>query len=216
MPKLDEVIKEALMSFEPEKLTEAVKRNLNEGYDPLEVINALTVALGEVGSKFEKGELFLVHLVMAGETAKKVISEQLEPLLKKTRAERKMVGRVVIGTVAGDIHDIGKNIVASMLFSAGFDVIDLGKGVPIEKFINSVRECAPHLLAMSALMSTTMPVQKAVVEALKENNLRDKVKVIIGGAPVTAEWTEEIGADGYAGDAIQAVKVAKQLVEAKN
>jgi len=216
MLKVEETIKEALMSFEPEKLTEAVKKSLDEGFDPLKIINALTIALGEIGNKFERGELFLVHLVMAGEAAKKVVSEQLEPLLRKVKAERKTIGRIVIGTVQGDIHDIGKNIVAAMLFAAGFEVIDLGKDVPVEKFIKAVEEYKPEILAMSALMSTTMSMQKAVIESLKENNLRDKVKVIVGGAPVTTEWAEEIGADGYAGDAIQAVKISKQLIKSKD
>jgi len=216
MSELIKTIREALLTFEPEKLVETTKKSLDEGCDPLEVINALTVALGEIGNKFEKGEFFLVHLVMAGETVKKVISEHLEPLLKKAGAERKTAGRVVIGTVAGDIHDIGKSIVASMLFSAGFDVVDLGKDVPVEEFIKAVKENKPHIVGMSALLSTTLPVQREVIESLKENNLRDKVKVIVGGAPVTAEWAEEIGADGYAEDAVQAARVAKQLVGGKD
>jgi corrinoid protein of di/trimethylamine methyltransferase len=216
MSELVKTIREALLTFEPEKLVETTKKSLDEGYNPLEVINAITVALGEIGSKFEKGEFFLVHLVMAGEAVKKVISEQLEPLLKKAGAERKTAGRVVIGTVAGDIHDIGKSIVASMLFSAGFDVVDLGKDVPVEEFIKAVKENRPHIIGMSALLSTTLPVQREVIKSLKENNLRDKVKVIVGGAPVTAEWAEEIGADGYAEDAVQAARVAKQLVGGKD
>lgn len=216
MSELVKTIREALLTFEPEKLVETTKKSLDEGRNPLEVINAITVALGEIGSKFEKGEFFLVHLVMAGESVKKVISEQLEPLLKKAGAERKTAGRVVIGTVAGDIHDIGKSIVASMLFSAGFDVVDLGKDVPVEEFIKAVKENKPHIIGMSALLSTTLPVQREVIKSLKENNLRDKVKVIVGGAPVTAEWAEEIGADGYAEDAVQAARVAKQLVGGKD
>jgi len=217
--KLSELIKtirKALMTFEPEKLIEVVKKSLKEGHNPLEIIDAISVVLGEIGDKFEKGELFLVHLVMAGETAKKTISKHLAPLLKAGETKRKEAGRVVIGTVAGDIHDLGKSIVASMLFSAGFDVIDLGKDVPVEDFVKAVEEYNPDIVGMSALLSTSIPMQREVIKALEEHNLRDRVKVMVGGAPVTAEWAEEIGADGYAEDAVEAVKVAKKLLRGKS
>lgn len=216
MKSLVEEIREALVTFEPEKLSETVNKLLRNGFDSLEIINAITTVLQEIGKKFEEGELFLMHLVAAGEAVKKVITEQLEPLMKKAGAKRKTLGRVVIGTVAGDIHDIGKNIVASMLFSAGFDVIDLGVDVPIEEFIKAIERYKPDILAMSALLSTTLPMQKEVIEKLKEKKLRDKVKVMVGGAPVTPEWAAEIGADGYGEDAVQAVKVAKSLLGIKN
>jgi corrinoid protein of di/trimethylamine methyltransferase len=213
MPELTEIIREAMLAFEPEKLTEAVKKSLKEGCNPLEIIDAIIVVLGEIGDKFQKGELFLTHLAIAGEAAKNTISEYLEPSLKKAKTKRKTVGRVVIGTVAGDIHDIGKSIVATMLFSEGFDVKDLGTDVSVEEFVKAVKEYSPDIVGMSALLTTILPMQKDVIEALKEHNLSDKVKVIIGGAPVTAEWAKEIGADGYAEDAIEAVKVVKKLVE---
>jgi len=216
MLELSGKIRDAMLTFEQEKVMEAVESSLKEGYDPLEIIRAISSALKEIGDKFSKGELFLMHLVIAGEAAKNAISEYLEPLLKKEKTDRKTIGRVVLGTVEGDIHDIGKNIVASMLFSAGFDVIDLGKDVPVEEFVRAVKKYNPDILGMSALLTTTRPMQKEVIEALKENNLREKVKVIVGGAPVTAEWAKEIGADGYAEDAIEAVKVAKKLMEEKN
>lgn len=216
MSGLLETIREAMLMFEQEKLTEATKKSLKEGFNPLEVINAITVTLGEIGDKFEKGEIFIPHLMIAGEATKNVVSEHLEPLLKKVKAERKVVGRVVIGTVAGDIHDRGKSIVTSMLFSAGFDVIDLGKDVPVEEFVKAVKEYNPDIVGMSALITTTRPMQREVIKALKKHNLRDKVRTVVGGAPVSAEWAEEIGADGYAEDAIEAVKVAKKLVEGQN
>jgi 5-methyltetrahydrofolate--homocysteine methyltransferase len=212
MSKLLATIRGALLTFEPEKLTEVVRKSLEDGSDPLEIVNSIIVALGEIGEKFEKGELFLMHLVMAGEATKNVISKYLEPLLKKAGTERKATGRVVIGTVAGDIHDIGKSIVASMLFSAGFDVIDLGKDIPVEEFIKAVKEQNPDIVAMSALLTTTLPMQREVIEALKKNKLRNKIKVIVGGAPATAEWAEEIGADGYASNSIEAVRLAKMLM----
>lgn len=216
MSKISEMIQEAILSFEKEKLAEVVKESLEKGYDPIEIINAITAALGEVGKRFEKGELFLVHLVTAGEAAKEAVSKFIEPLLKKEGAKREVIGRVVIGTVAGDIHDIGKNIVASMLFAAGFEVIDLGKDVSVEEFVNAVKKYNPDILGLSALLTTTLPVQKDVIEALKKHNLRSKVKVIIGGAPASAEWAKEIGADGYAEDATKAVEVAKKLLGDRN
>jgi len=213
MADLFDMLRSALLSFEEEKFIEVVKRSLEEKVSPLEIINALTKALEEIGRKFEEGEIFLVHLVMAGEMVKRAVSEYLEPLLKKAKMERKTLGRVVIGTVSGDIHDIGKNIVAALLFSAGFEVIDLGKDVPVEEFIRAVKEYNPDIIGLSALLSTTLPVQREVIEALKKNGLRGKVKVIVGGAPVTAEWAEQIGADGYGEDAVEAVKVAKRLLK---
>ena len=120
----------------------------------------------------------------------------------------------MIGTVAGDIHDIGKTIVAAMLTANGFEVIDLGVDVSVETFVEKVREIQPHILALSALLTTSMPMQKEVIEALKKAGLRHRVKVMIGGLPVTSKWAEEIGADGYAANAAEAVEVAKKLVKA--
>ncbi|RLG46958.1 MAG: cobalamin-binding protein [Thermoproteota archaeon] len=209
---LEKTIKEAVLSFDPDKLEEAVKKSLESGYGALEIINALTSALKVVGNMFERGEIFLVQLILAGESSKNVTSKYLEPLIKKEGGKREALGRVVIGTVAGDIHEIGKNIVASMLTSAGFEVIDLGTDVPVEKFVDAVRKYKPDILCLSALLTTTMHVQKEVIEALKRAGLREKVKVVVGGSPVTLSWAEEIGADGYAEDAVEAVRLAKKLV----
>jgi len=206
-----EIIRESLLNLETEKLVESVKASLAKGVSPENIIDAITDALRVIGEKFERGELFLVHLVAAGEAAKNVISEYIEPLLKG-KGRKSKIGRAVLGTVAGDIHDIGKNIVASMFFAAGFDVIDLGKDVPVQSFVEAVKKYKPNILGMSALLSTSLPAQKEVIEALKKNNLREKVKVMVGGAPVTAEWAEEIGADGYAEDAVEAVRVALKLL----
>jgi len=207
-----ETVKDSLLSLESEKLVEATKKGLEKGYAPQDILDTIVAALKEIGNRFESGELFLVHLVTAGEAAKNVISTYLEPELSKTGAQMKTLGNIVIGTVAGDIHDIGKNIVASMFFAAGFKVIDLGKDVPVETFIEAVKKHKPDILGMSALLSTSLPMQREVIEALKRSNLRESVKVIVGGAPVTAEWANEIGADGYAEDAVEASKVALKLV----
>jgi len=211
--EVEKKLKEALYSFDEEVVEKTFKEVINAGVDPITVINKATAALKEIGDKYEKGELFLAHLVAAGVAAKKAIDEHVIPLLKEKGAEgRETLGKVVIGTVQGDIHDIGKNIVASMLFAEGFEVIDLGKDVPVEEFVKAVKEQGANILGMSALLSTTVPVQKEVIEALKKEGIREEVKVMVGGAPVTADWAEEIGADGYAPDATEAVKVAKKLV----
>jgi len=204
-------LKEQLLTFDADKLVESVKNLISEGFSPTEVINALTKALKEIGTKFEKGELFLVHLVAAGDVAKKA-TEVLEPLMKATAEKRKTLGKIVLGTVAGDIHDIGKNIVATMLFTAGFEVYDIGKDVPADEFLRKVKETNADIVAMSALLTTTLPAQRDVIETLKKAGIRDKVKVLVGGAPASAKWAEEIGADGYGEDAVEAVKVAKRLL----
>ena len=210
-------ISEAIQSFEEEKVLNVVKKALSLGVDPSEIIEkGIAKGLRVVGDKYERGELFLMHLVAAAEPAQKAVKELLEPEIKKKAGERKSLGKVVIGTVQGDIHDIGKNIVASMLFAAGFDVIDLGKDVPAEEFAKKAKELNANIVGASALLSTTLPVQKEIVEALKAMGIRDKVKVIFGGAPCTPEWVEEIGGDGYAENAIEAIKVAKRLIGVKD
>lgn len=206
-------IKEALLTFEQEELANVVRNRLDEGSNPHEIINEIVTALQEVGDKFEKGDLFLIHLAAAGEAAKNAIAEHLEPLLKKEGDQRKAIARVLIGTVAGDIHDIGKDIVATMLFTAGFDVIDLGRDVSTEEFVKAVEQKKPDIVALSALLTTTLPVQREVIEALTKNNLRASVKIMVGGAPATADWANEIGADGYGQDAVEAVEVAKKLLK---
>lgn len=207
-----EAVKDALLSFDTEKLAKATEASLKKNISPQEIMNVITASLKLVGEKFEKGELLLVHLVASGEAAKRAISEYLEPLLSKEGTEAAKIGTVAIGTVAGDIHDIGKNIVASMFFSAGFNVIDLGKDVSVESFIKAVEQHEPDILGMSTLLSTSLPIQREVVEALNNKKLRETVKIIVGGAPVTPEWAEEIGTDGYAEDALEAVNVGLRLL----
>lgn len=213
MNELANKFKETLLSFDSEKFTAEVNNALKEGSAPTEVFESLAEALREIGKRFEKGELFLVHLITAGDIASRVISEILEPLLKAKRKQRKTLGRIVIGTVAGDIHDIGKNIVATMLFSAGFEVIDLGRDVATEDFVSKAIETQTDIVALSTLLTTSLETQREVITALKNSVRHDKVKVLIGGAPVTPDWAKEIGADGYGADAMEAVTVAKKLVK---
>jgi methylmalonyl-CoA mutase cobalamin-binding domain/chain len=205
-------LREQLLTFDIDKFTATVKNLIKEGLSPVEVVNALTEVLKEVGRKYENGEMFLIHLVSVGDMTKRVTSEVLEPLLKIGGGQRNSLGRIVIGTVAGDIHDIGKTIVATMFFSAGFEVVDLGRDVSVEEFVRKAEETNADIVAMSALLTTTLPVQREVVEALKNSGLRNRVKILVGGAPATAKWAEEIGADGYAGDPMEAIKVAKRLL----
>jgi len=212
MSALASTLKNQLLTFDADKFVETVKKSVDQGHHPIEVVNALTEVLKEIGKKFESGEIFLVHLVVAGDAARRATAEVLEPLMKKSNRKREVLGKVVIGTVEGDIHDIGKNIVAMMLFTAGFEVYDIGKDVPAEEFVKKTRELDADIVAMSALLTTTLPAQRDVIEALKRAGLREKIKVLVGGAPATAKWAEEIGADGYGEDAIEAVKIAKKVL----
>lgn len=215
MSALVSTLRDQILTFDADRFVETVKKSVDQGYNPIVVVNALTEVLKEIGKRFESGEIFLVHLVVAGDAARRATVEVLEPLIKKTSEKRKSSGKVVIGTVAGDIHDIGKNIVAMMLFTAGFEVYDIGKDIPAEDFVKKVKESNADIVALSALLTTTLPAQRDVIEALKKAGLRKKVKVLVGGAPATAKWAEEVGADGYGEDAIEAVKVAKKLLGIK-
>jgi len=204
---------ETILSYNAEKVVEVVDKVLSLGIDPLAIIeDGVAKALRIVGKKFEDGELYIMHLVAAAEVAKRALTEVLEPELSKRNVSRKMLGKAVIGTVAGDIHDIGKNIVAALLFSAGFEVYDLGKDVPAEDFVKKAKEVNADIIALSTLLSTTLGVHRDVIKTLISWDMRDKVKVIVGGAPVTSEWAEEIGADGYGENALEAVKLAKRLL----
>jgi corrinoid protein of di/trimethylamine methyltransferase len=208
-----EDILNAVLTFDSEKVAEATKKALARGDDPVKIIDdGLAKALRIVGKKYEDGEFFLMHLVAAAEPVQRVITEILQPEIAKTKGHRKSFGKVVLGTVAGDIHDIGKNIVAAMLFAAGFEIFDVGRDVPTEQFVAKAKETDANIVGASALLSTTLPIQREIVEGCVAAGIRSKVKLIFGGAPVTEDWVKKIGADGYAEDAVQAVKVAKTLV----
>jgi len=203
----------AVLSFDADKVLETTKKALDLGLSPGDIIeNGLGKGLKIVGEKFEKCEIWLMHLVAAAEAAQRAIVELLEPEILKRKETRTSLGKVVIGTVAGDIHDIGKNIVRALLTAAGFEVHDLGKDIPVKDFIDKVRETNASILAASALLTSTAPVQRDIVEALKKEGIRAKVKVMVGGAAVSAEWAEEIGADGYAPNAAAAVELAKRFM----
>jgi corrinoid protein of di/trimethylamine methyltransferase len=187
---------------------------LAEGVEPLAAINQGFVrGLDTVGQQYACGDLFLPDLVAAAEAMKAALSV-LEPALQTQGAAWNVLGKVVIGTVRGDIHDIGKTLVGTMLSANGFHVVDLGVNVAPELFAATAREVGAHLVGVSALLTTTMVRQKDVIEALEDIGLRPGVKVMVGGAPVTADWARQIGADGFSEDAIGAVALARELVAA--
>ncbi len=188
------------------------KESIAANVDPLDAITkGFVIGVNTVGAAFGRGEAFLPELVMAGEAMKSAVAI-LDPELKKRGTERKMLGKVVIATVEGDIHEIGKSLVATMLSASGFEVFDLGVDTPSDKIIGKALEINADIIAMSALLTTTMVKQKEVIEELQKEGIRNKVKVMVGGAPVTRDWVNAIGADGFSEDAIGAVAIAKKLM----
>jgi len=206
-----ERLRRAVAEGDPEKTEKLTKEALEKGVSPLEALEkGLIKGVREVGERFGKGELFITDLILGGE-AMKAGADILKPVMKAEDKGRKL-GKVLIGTVKGDIHSIGKNIVATMLESEGFEVHDLGEDIPEEAFVEKVKELKPDVLGLSSLMTMTMPAQKDVIEMLAKEKIRDKVKVLIGGAPTTREWADEIGADGWAGDAVSATKESRKVL----
>jgi 5-methyltetrahydrofolate--homocysteine methyltransferase len=201
---------EHTLNGEPKPVVALTQEALELGMSPLTILfEALIPALEEVGRLFEQGEYFVPEMLMSARAMQGAM-EILKPLIAQTGA--KPVGVFVIGTVKGDIHDIGKNLVNIMLEGAGFQVIDLGVNVPPEKFVEAIREHRPGALGMSAFLTTTMPMFKKNIEAICEAGLRDGVKILVGGAPVTQTYADQCGADGYARDASAAVRLTKQLL----
>lgn len=186
------------------------QKMINNGDEPLEIINqGLMVGMNEVGVRFKAGDMYVPEVMMSA----KAMSTGIE-LLKPLIADKDMpsAGKVVIGTVKGDLHDIGKKLVVMMLESAGFKIIDLGVDVDVASFVKAVKEHSPQVIGLSALLTTTMLVMRDTIEALKQEGLRDSVKVIVGGAPISESFAQEIGADGYASDAAAATDLCRRLV----
>jgi 5-methyltetrahydrofolate--homocysteine methyltransferase len=201
---------DAILNGDAKKAHAATEAALAAGDGPMDLIQeSMVPAMDEVGRLFECEEYFVPELLVAGRAMKSTM-ELLRPLL--VAAGQKLSVRVVIGTVKGDLHDIGKNIVASMLEGSGFEVIDLGTDVSPEKFVTAVQERDPQVVCMSALLTVTMPAMKTTIDALTSARLRTKVKVLIGGAPVTMQYAKEIGADGYSENASGAVSLVKNLL----
>jgi corrinoid protein of di/trimethylamine methyltransferase len=202
----------SIVDGEPDLTVELTEQALAAGAEPMAIIDeGLLPGMQIVGQKFSDGEYFLPNLIVAAMGMKRAMA-RLEPELRSRHQTMKAAGTVVIGTVQGDIHEIGKTLVATMLSANGFEVHDLGVDVPAEQFVTKVKETGATLVGLSALLTTTMTVQRAIIEALRAAGLRDRVKVMVGGAPVSRQWAREIGADGYAEDAVGAVQEATRLV----
>jgi trimethylamine corrinoid protein len=213
-----ETLKESIISGQEQNAENAAREIIQSGMDPMIVMEReLFPAIKSVGEKFEKGQCFLTDLMSAADAmraASRILAGAIrtESKVKTTPAG---IGKVVIGSVAGDIHDIGKNIVALLLEVNGFETVDLGKDVESMKFIERATEAQANIMALSALMTTTKPAQREVMDLLREMNLRKKFLLMIGGAPTTGEWAEQIGADGWAETAEQGVKLAQRLIKTR-
>jgi corrinoid protein of di/trimethylamine methyltransferase len=200
----------AILNGKSDEAAAATKEAIAQQIAPQDLINGQMIrAMGEVGQRFQDGKAFVPQLLMAGRAMKAAL-ELLKPML--AGAASTSLGKVVIGTVKGDLHDIGKNLVASMLEGCGFEVVNIGIDVSADTFIEEVKKNHPDILCMSALLTTTMGYMKEVIDALEAAGIRDQVKVMVGGAPVTQGFADEIGADGYSDNANSAVTVAKQLL----
>jgi len=203
---------DSIINGDAQEAKEKVQAALDAGIDPSSVLNdSMVKAMAEVGRLFEEGEYYVPEMLISARAMQSGLAV-LKPLL--VQADVKAVGKVVAGTVKGDLHDIGKNLLCMMLEGAGFEIQDLGTDVSPQKFVDAVRAGDVDIIALSALLTTTMPSMKATIQALQESGLRERVKVIIGGAPVTPEYASQIGADGYASDASRAVALAKSLLGA--
>lgn len=203
-------LKESIVNLDFEGVRQACEEALASGIPPLRAVTeGLAKGLDVVGEKYEAREYFLSELIVAGEAMKEGM-KVLEPHLKKEEAKK--MGKVVLGTVRGDLHDIGKNIVGTLLSAAGFDVIDLGADVSAEKFVEAVRTNKPDILGLSALLTTTMVEMDNVLKELERGKVRGEVKVIVGGAPLTEDYAKKIGADAYAPDAVAGVRSCKRWV----
>ena len=209
---LDE-LRRAVVDGDEERVAMVAGSAIEAGLDPLRAVEeGLSRGIRDLGELFERREVFLPELVIGAEAMKAGLAV-LQPVLERGGRSAEFLGRVVIGTVAGDIHDIGKNLVATLLTVEGFEVHDLGVDVGVEAFVESVRELKPDVLGMSALLTMSILEQEEVVRRLVEEGLRDGVVVLVGGAPVTQEYAERIGADGYGGDGFEAVTITKQLTQ---
>lgn len=214
--ELLQAMRQSIIDGATDHATELARQALAGGVDPLEAVNrGFVPGVDHVGEQFAARQMFLPDLVMAAEAMKAGIAV-LEPEMRRRGSRRESLGRVVLGTVKGDIHEIGKTLVGILLAAAGFEVVDLGVNVSAEMFAAKARELDADIVGVSSLLTTTMALQRGVVEALEGAQLRPRVKIIVGGAPVTRQWAEEIGADGYGKDAAGAVALAKSLVGKSN
>jgi len=209
--ELLENLKKAIVEYDSEEAVNLARRAIQEKIDPIKILAAMTAAIRQVGDGFGKGELWLPDLVGAAD-AMTSATPIIEKEIKRRGITRESLGTVVIGTVYGDIHTIGKTMVATLLIAEGFIVNDLGINVTSERFVEGIKKYKADILAMSALMTMTAPEQRKIIETLKKEELRDKVKIMVGGGAITEEFANSIGADGYDPTAPGAVKLAKRLI----
>ncbi len=211
---LEEQVKELVEEWDEDGLKNLCNSVLdNQEASAEELLEIIGNLMKFIGSQFENEEIFLPDLIGAAGVVKTVIDDVLDPAIRASGSEKKTLGKIVIGTVESDVHSIGKDLVASFLFSNGFDVYNLGVEVTADEFINKAEEIGAKIIGMSSLLTMSMDFQRQVIEELKKRGLREKYKVIVGGAPTTDEWSEQIGADGWADDAIETVNLVKKLIE---
>lgn len=206
-----EDLKKTIIEYDGEKAIVLAKKALEEKIEPIKALDAMTEAIKQVGDGFGKGELWLPDLVGAADAMSSAIPI-IEEEIKRTGAKRASLGKVVIGTVFGDIHSIGKTMVCTLLIAEGFEVYDLGINIKAEEFLEATKKYNADILAMSALMTMTASEQKKVIEYLKKEGLRDKIKIMVGGGAITEEFAKDVGADGYDPTAPGAVKLARRLI----
>ena len=211
---LKEQIKELVEEWDEDGLKNLCRSVLdNQEASAEEILEIIGNLMKFIGSQFENEEIFLPDLIGAAGVVKTAIDDVLDPEIRASGSEKKTLGKIVIGTVESDVHSIGKDLVASFLFSNGFDVYNLGVEVTADEFINKAEEVGAKIIGMSSLLTMSMDFQRQVIDELKKRGLRAKYKVIVGGAPTTEEWSEQIGADGWADDAIETVNLVKKLIE---
>jgi corrinoid protein of di/trimethylamine methyltransferase len=203
-------LRAAVLKYDVDEVKKIVAEALKENVSPVQLIDeGLLPAIKEIGEMFERNEVFLPHMVMASEAVDEAM-KMIEPHF--TQGEERVRGKLVLGTVEGDLHDLGKNVVMMMLKANGFEVIDIGRDVKAETFVERAKELGAQVIAASSLMSTTRPYQREIIEELERAGLKGKIKVIVGGGPCNLEWAESIGADGYVHNAVEAVAEVKRLL----
>jgi len=211
---LEEQVKELVEEWDEDGLKNLCRSVLdNQEASAEEILEIIGNLMKFIGSQFENEDIFLPDLIGAAGVVKTVIDDVLDPAIRASGSEKKTLGKIVIGTVESDVHSIGKDLVASFLFSNGFDVYNLGVEVTADEFINKAEEIGAKIIGMSSLLTMSMDFQRQVIEELKKRGLREKYKVIVGGAPTTNEWSEQIGAEGWADDATETVNLVKKLIE---
>lgn len=210
-----EILKSALIAAELDAAVGAAERLVGGGHDPKAILeDGMAVAMFDLGEMWKRGEVFLPEVVASAEVFKRCNAIVEPVLLAQKDPDEEANALVILATVKGDLHDLGKNMVGAMLRTSGFDVQDLGKDINADRIVEAIREMHPKIVGLSALLTTTVPYQETVIKRLVQEGLRDGVKVMVGGAPVTPEWAEKIGADGYANNAPEAVEIARKLVGA--